>query len=107
MRDLLGLELDPLVVAHELDLVAARLGDLDEGVGARVAPTGYQGGEVHAGLAEGLGDAHDALAALLAHVLDGIGDPHALAPLVRCSHTVYPSWEGLAICNLCGGVIST
>ena len=30
MRDLLGLELDPLVVAHELDLVAARLGDLDE-----------------------------------------------------------------------------
>ena len=103
MRGLLGLELDPLVVAHELDLVAARLGDLDEGVGARVAPTGYQGGEVHAGFAEGLGDAHDALSALLAHVFDGIGDPHALAPLVRCTRTVYPSREGLAICNLCGG----
>ena len=93
MRALLGLELDPLVIPHELDLVATSMGDLDEGVGARVAPATYEGGEVHAGLAEGLGDAHDALAALLAHVLDGIGDPHALAPLVRCSHTVYPSWK--------------
>ena len=63
MRDLLGLELDPLVVAHELDLVAARLGDLHERVGARVAPAAYEGGKVQPGLAEGLGDAHDALCA--------------------------------------------
>ena len=107
MRGLLGLELDPLVILYELHSIAARLGNLHERVGARVAPTAYEGREVHARLAEGLGDAHDALSALLAHVLDGIGDLHALAPLVRCSHTVYPSREGPATCTLCGGVSST
>ena len=63
-KGLLGLELDPLVITHELGLVAARLGDLDERVGTRVTPAAYEGGEVHAGLAEGLGDAHDAPVAL-------------------------------------------
>jgi len=80
VRALLGLELDPLAVPHELDGVAARPGDLDERVGARAAPTAYERGEIHAGLPEGLGGAHDALAALLAHVLYGLGDPHALCP---------------------------
>lgn len=84
---LLRLQLDPLVALHELDAVAARLGDLDEGIGARVAPAADEGAEVHSGLAERLGDAHDAHPALLAHVLDGLGDPHGkptlYPPVVR------------------------
>ena len=107
VKALLGLELDPLAVLHELHLVAARLGDLDEGVSARVAPTRYERGEVHAGLAEGLGGAHDALAALLAHVLDCLDDLHAPCLSPQVYQTVYPTWQGLAICNLYRGMIST